>query len=149
VSARVAVTDGRFPVARPRVQAPRPSDIARAAALVRPARTPETPTATVYTRTAELPVARRVSSGHKDKAVPRSEARAATGLPATETTVTRKEIVERIVNEEVSEKIERVVREQVDRAIHTNRMLTERLSRQVQSDLYQGVVIERERLGIG
>jgi hypothetical protein len=60
---------------------------------------------------------------------------------------TRWETEEKVINEKIHRQVEHSVREQVERTFRTNSVLVQRLSREIQSDLYRGIVFERERLG--
>jgi hypothetical protein len=55
---------------------------------------------------------------------------------------------EKQINEKIHEQVERTVREQVERTFRADTVLVQRLSREIQSDLYRGIVFERERLGL-
>lgn len=61
---------------------------------------------------------------------------------------TRWETREKEINEKIHQQVERTVREQVERTFRTDTVLVQRLSREIQSDLYRGIVSERERLGL-
>lgn len=60
----------------------------------------------------------------------------------------RWETEEKVINEKIHRQVEHSVREQVERTFRTDRVLVQRLSREIQSDLYRGIVFERERLGL-
>lgn len=55
---------------------------------------------------------------------------------------------EKVINEKIHRQVEHSVREQVERTFRTDPVLVKRLSREIQSDLYRGIVFERERLGL-
>jgi hypothetical protein len=55
---------------------------------------------------------------------------------------------EKVINERIHRQVEHSVREQVERTFRTDPVLVKRLSREIQSDLYRGIVFERERLGL-
>lgn len=61
---------------------------------------------------------------------------------------TRWETVKKEINEKIFQQVERSVREQVERTVRTDSVLAQRLSREFQSELYRGIVVERERLGL-
>lgn len=60
----------------------------------------------------------------------------------------RRETAEKEINEKIHQQVERTVREQVERTFRKDTVLVQRLSREIQSDLYRGIVFERERLGL-
>jgi hypothetical protein len=61
---------------------------------------------------------------------------------------TRWETVEKQINEKIVQQVERSVREQVERTVRMDSVLAQRLSSHIQSELYRGIVVERERLGL-
>jgi hypothetical protein len=60
----------------------------------------------------------------------------------------RRETEEKAINEKIHQQVERSVREQVERTFRTDPVLVQRLSREIHSELYRGIVVERERLGL-
>ncbi|MBS1824053.1 MAG: hypothetical protein JST93_01915 [Acidobacteria bacterium] len=116
-------------------------------AQVRPPATIVFPARVGAMRAMPLPVARAHRAGRTEVFTP--QARPLAGTPANRVTAGTPSIehMEKTLREALTHTVERTVKQEVAQKLRSESGFSRRLSERVQSDLYNNIILERERLG--